>query len=73
MGLGMNQIGNNWKYALGNFIVMFVVQLIFQMNDLLSTPELYPSMWQVLKCVTTSAVATLIFAGYNKLAKEKED
>lgn len=71
MGLGANPNGNNWKYAFINFCTIFGTQLLFNLNDLMNSPGEWPGMWFICKTVLTSAVATLIFAGFNKLTVKK--
>lgn len=63
LGLGYN----NWKLAIGNFVVIFGAQVGFGLLDLMSTPEVWPTPWWVCKTVLSSAVATALFYGYNKL------
>lgn len=67
MGIG----NNNWKVALANFLIIFAVQVIFGLQDLMQTdiPEIFP----FLKMIVNAAVATLIFYGYNKVTKQKDD
>jgi len=72
MGLGVNPNGNNWKYALANFAVILGTQILFNLNDLMATPDVFPTPWWICKTMLTSAVATFIFAGYNKLTAKKE-
>lgn len=63
LGLGYN----NWKLALGNFAIIFGTQVVFSLNDLMATPDVWPSSWWFCKTILTSAIATAIFYGYNKI------
>lgn len=75
MGLGINTNGNNWKYALASFLVMFIVQIIFRLDELLATTSQQDvTLWILARIFTSSAVATLIYYGFNKqVAKEKTE
>ena len=66
LGLGYN----NWKLAIGNFVVIFGSQVAINLSELMVVPEAWPTPWWVCKTLLTSAVATLIFYGYNKLTNK---
>ena len=66
LGLGYN----NWKMAVGNFLIILGSQIIININDLMATPDVWPTPWWFCKTVLTSAVATGIFYGYNKLTNK---
>ena len=74
VGLGINMNGNNWKYAFASFLVMFFVQVVFRLDELLATTSQQDlTLWILARIFTSSAVATLIYYGFNKQqAKEKE-
>ena len=66
LGLGYN----NWKLAIGNFVIIFGVQVGIGLLDLMATPEVWPTPWWVCKTLLTSVVATALFYGYNSLTKK---
>lgn len=70
LGLGYN----NWKMALGNFLIMFLVQAFFNLNDLLQGLNAWTdtSTIAVAKIVGSSLATTLIFFGYNRASKKAE-
>jgi len=70
--LGLSAKGNNWKLALGNFLLIFGVQIAFKIDEIINTGRL-PTEFEFVKVLSNSLVITLIFYGYNKMtAKEKK-
>lgn len=69
--LGLSAYGNNWKLAIGNFLLIFGVQIAFKLDEIINTGT-YPTEFEVVKVISNSLVITLIFAGYNKLTEKKE-
>lgn len=67
LGLGRN----NWKMSLGNFLIIFGVQVAFKVDDYLTTLCL-PSPIECAKIISNSLVITLIFYGYNRLTKKAD-
>ena len=62
---------NNWKLAFGNFLLIFGVQIVFKLDEIINTGKL-PSSFECIKILSNSLVITLIFYGYNKATtKEK--
>jgi hypothetical protein len=69
--LGLSAYGNNWKLALGNFLLIFGVQIAFKFDEIINTGAL-PTQFECVKIASNSLVLTLIFYGYNKyMSKEK--
>ena len=71
LGLGYN----NWKMALGNFLIIFGVQVSLNLNDLLQSLNAWSdtSTLAVVKIIGSSLATTLIFYGYNKMTQKKEE
>lgn len=61
LGLGKN----NWKMALGNFIIIFGTQIAFKIDDILNLGR-YPTTFELVKIGSNSLIITLIFYGYNR-------
>ena len=74
MNLGLSEIGNNWKLVIGNFIILFLVQLVLNFNDIFNGPiENWPTNWELCKITLNSLTVTLIFYGFNKFVLNKEN
>lgn len=69
--LGLSSKGNNWKLVVANFLVMFMVQMAFPINDILNS-GIYPEIFDIVKIASNSLVTTLIFYGFNR-ARAKEE
>ena len=67
--LGFSTKGNNLKLIIANFILIFGVQTVFKLDEIINAGKL-PTEFELIKIVSNSIVITLIFFGYNKL-KEK--
>ena len=67
LGLGFN----NWKMALGNFLIVFGTQAAFKIDDILNTGT-YPTAFELAKLLSNSLIITLIFYGYNRQLKKAE-
>ena len=63
--LGFSAKGNNWKLILGNFLLVFGVQIAFKIDEIINTMQ-YPTIFECVKILSNSLVITLIFYGYNK-------
>ena len=71
--LGLSSKGNNWKLILGNFLLIFGVQIAFKLDEIINTMQ-YPTVFECVKIVSNSLVITLVFYGYNKMTeKEKKE
>lgn len=71
LGLVLNSGSNSWKTYLGNFVAVWVAQLVFRLYDLTQTGK-FPTPFELYSSAIAAAVATLIFYGYNKLTTKKE-
>ena len=71
MNLGINTNGNNWKFAVANFFVVFLAQLAYGLYENLSTEQL-PTPFECYKMVIVALVATLGFYGINRLIPKEE-
>lgn len=63
---GVNQNGNNWKYILANFLVVFFAQLGWAAYENLVSRRL-PTLFECYEMVIVAFVTTLGFYGINKL------
>ena len=69
--LGLSNAGNNWKLILGNFLLIFGVQIAFKLDEIINTGT-YPTEFEFVKVLSNSLVITLIFYGYNKATEKKQ-
>jgi len=69
--LGLNTNGATWKQHVGNFLVVLVAQVVFQLVQTVPQNQL-PTPVQVFWAVINAAAATFIFYGYNKLTYKEE-
>jgi len=67
LGLNLSSSEVNRKLeAVGNFIVLLLAQMVFQLYDLLALNR-FPTEWELYRALIVSAVGTVIFYGYNKI------
>lgn len=71
--LGLSSKGNNWRLIVGNFLLVFGVQLAFKFDEIVNAGAL-PTPFEFVKIASNSLVITFIFYGYNKITtKEKTE
>lgn len=71
--LGLNHNGNSWKYAVANFLTIFVMAMIAQLA--LKLPSgIFPSNFEIYECLInalgTAFASTGAIYGINKVTKE---
>jgi len=72
LGLNLSSNSTNLKLdALGNFLTVLFVQLLFQLYDLLAL-ERFPTEWEFYRALIVSFIATMVFYGYNKVKVPQE-
>jgi len=71
--LGLTVNGNPHPYlqALGNFLVFFLAQLVWELYDLTLT-RAFPTEFELYRAFLVSLIATFAFAGINRIAKTEQ-
>jgi len=69
--LGFSNKGNNWKLVVANFLLIFLIQMAFELDAIITMGH-FPTVFEVVKTASSSLVATLIFYGYNRRKGETE-
>lgn len=70
--LGINKNGNNWKYAIGNFLIILLIQVIFDFNEMLPQGS-FPTAFQAYESAVKAFIVALAFYGINRATHKKED
>lgn len=66
MNLGANSNPSALAAAILNFLVVFGVQVIFKVEEIINQNR-YPDFFECLKIAVNSLTVTIVFYGYNKL------
>ena len=62
---------NNWKYNIGNFLVVLAVQIIYELYEGLRY-ERFPTPFEAYKIFIVSIVVTIGFFGLNKYVQRRK-
>jgi len=68
--LGLSDKGNDWKYIVSNFFIVFGSQVGFELFELLPT-GVFPSAFEFYKATITAFISALAFYGINKARTKK--
>ncbi len=68
MNLGIGE--NNIYYAIANFAVMMIVQIVYELLELSATGT-WPEPFEIYRVFLTSVATTATFYGINKARKSE--